>query len=420
MSNRRLPRRIMAAFAVLAAVALALPASARAQTATASDQTGEPRIPAASSTGEPGSGEPAWIGPSTPEVPGERKFTDISSWKWAADAIRYVGTTHAWMRDYGTDKFRPGLIETRAYFAQAMVKAYGGGESPDPSINISDMDKSNTFYDDANIAIKMGWMSRAEGDKFLPNDPVTIPTVYQALVRSLPLNAEEHGLNNLHTADGYNFDVPPKFATTELGMRLGLRYNHSAEGKDLDPSDPMPRAEVAYALWRRATVPPSTVSDLSIYQDIQLPALDVQMRKVVQFGMDYVGYPYIWGGEWFRKNSSQPTGGFDCSGFTWWTMKRPVPGYDNTKIRGYKGWSIPQRTSADMASQGKRISYKDAKAGDLMFYDGNNDGIVDHVDMFIGSGWALDSSSGVGGVTILRVTNSWYEDHFKHARDIGA
>jgi hypothetical protein len=401
--------------AILTVAVLVLPGTAPAHAQN------EPQTPPASSTGEPGSGEPAWTIPSTPENPALRKFTDIgSSYRWAIDAIRYVGTTHAWMRDYGTDNFRPGLTETRAYFARAMVKAYGAGESPGPGIDISDMSKTDPFYDDANIAVKMGWMSRADGDKFLPNDPVTIYTVYQALVRSMPLNAEEHGLNNLHTSDGYNFDVPPKFATTELGMRLGFRYNHSAEGKDLDPEDPMPRAEVAYAMWRRATVPSYTVDGLSIYQNIELPPLDLQMKKVVSFGMEYVGYPYIWGGEWFRKNASQPTGGFDCSGFMWWTMKRPVSGYDNTKIRGYNGWSLPQRTSADMASQGKRIGFSNAKPGDLMFYDGDKNGTVDHVDLFIGKGWALDSSSGVGGITILPVGKGWYRDHFKHARDIGA
>lgn len=411
MSRNRLPRRIISVLVVLMATALTMPAGAGAGTTT-SQVTG-------ATSGDPGSGEPTWRAPDAPEIPGDRKFTDIgSAWKWASDAIKYVGTIHAWMRDYGDEDFKPAMTETRAYFARAMVKAYGDGETPDPGIDFQDLPNTDPFFDDANIAVKMGWMARADGDKFLPNAPVTIYTVYQALVRSMPLNAEEHGLNNLHTSDGYDFEIPPKFATTELGMRLGFRYNHSAEGKDLGPDDPMPRAEVAYALWRRATVPSYTVGGLSIYRDVELPPLTTQMKRVVEFGMEYVGYPYIWGGEWFRKNSSQPTGGFDCSGFMWWTVKRPVPGYDNSKIRGYKGWSLPQRTSATMAAVGKSLSFKNAKPGDLMFYDGDSSGSVDHVDLFLGYGWALDSSSGVGGVTILPVGKGWYRDHFKHARRI--
>ena len=38
-----------------------------------------------------------------------------------------------------------------------------------------------------------------------------------------------------------------------------------------------------------------------------------------------------------------------------------------------------------------------------MFYDGDGDGTVDHVDTYIGNGFALDSSSTPGGVTIMWV-----------------
>ena len=53
-----------------------------------------------------------------------------------------------------------------------------------------------------------------------------------------------------------------------------------------------------------------------------------------------------------------------------------------------------------------------------MFYDGNDDGTVDHVDVYIGNGYALDSSNTAGGVTIMWVGDGWYREHFVHGRRI--
>jgi cell wall-associated NlpC family hydrolase len=66
----------------------------------------------------------------------------------------------------------------------------------------------------------------------------------------------------------------------------------------------------------------------------------------------------------------------------------------------------------------KRLRYDDLHPGDPMFYDGDGDGTVDHVDTYIGRGWALDSSSTPGGVTIMWVGSGWYRDHFKWGRRV--
>jgi cell wall-associated NlpC family hydrolase len=89
-----------------------------------------------------------------------------------------------------------------------------------------------------------------------------------------------------------------------------------------------------------------------------------------------------------------------------------------TPPRPYDGWSLPQRTSADMAANGVKLTYRKLEPGDLMFYDGDRDGIVDHVDTFIGNGFALDSSSTPGGVSIMWVGDGWYRAHFVHGRRI--
>jgi cell wall-associated NlpC family hydrolase len=65
-----------------------------------------------------------------------------------------------------------------------------------------------------------------------------------------------------------------------------------------------------------------------------------------------------------------------------------------------------------------RLKYDELRPGDLMFYDGSGDGVVDHVDVFVGNGWALDSSNTPAGVTLMWVGDGWYRDHFRYGRRI--
>ena len=63
-----------------------------------------------------------------------------------------------------------------------------------------------------------------------------------------------------------------------------------------------------------------------------------------------------------------------------------------------------------------RLTFDEVKAGDLLFYDSNSDGTIDHVDLDLGWGWALDSGS--NGVTITNVgdKDSWYQHVFAWGR----
>ena len=70
-----------------------------------------------------------------------------------------------------------------------------------------------------------------------------------------------------------------------------------------------------------------------------------------------------------------------------------------------------------MATVG-HIRFRNLQVGDLMFYDGDHNGVVDHVDTYIGNGFSLDSSSTPAGVTIMWVGTGWYRDHFVHGRRI--
>ncbi len=348
------------------------------------------------------------------------------STRWARSAINYVGATNDWMRDVapnpdGTYPFQPSTIETRKYFARAVVMAFAPTETVDPSITFTDLDPSDAFYAAANIAVKLRWMTKTAAGTFAPDKAVTMTMVHRVLTLALGRAPAIKSLNHQHTADGVTFDLPPNFGALVLGMRLGLRYNSSDESQDVGPTTPLSRAQVAYSLYRAATQPSWNVPELiAQYQGISLPSLTPDQQAIVQWGVRYAGFPYVYGGEWGIPTSSygQAVPGFDCSGFTWWLLRASDGAYWNVSPpRPYLGWDLPQRTSADMATVGK-LSYDQLRPGDLMFYDGDGDGRVDHVDTFIGNGWALDSSSTPGGVTVMWVGDGWYRDHFVHGRRV--
>ncbi|ORX41693.1 hypothetical protein BCR36DRAFT_416588 [Piromyces finnis] len=85
--------------------------------------------------------------------------------------------------------------------------------------------------------------------------------------------------------------------------------------------------------------------------------------EIVNFARNYIGYPYVWGG-------NSLTNGCDCSGFT-------------KLVFGNFGITIP-RVSSDQANSGTSVSsLSNAKAGDLLFYC--TDGKVTHVALYEGS-----------------------------------
>src|SRR5206468_12780631 len=120
----------------------------------------------------------------------------------------------------------------------------------------------------------------------------------------LGLGADAAAIDALHTRSGFTFDTPRDFGTTLLGMRLGLRYNHGDESLDVGPSSPLPRSEVAWSLYRASTAPSWSISALSTYSRIRLPTLGVKKRAIVQFGIQYVGFPYVYAGEWDAETPS--------------------------------------------------------------------------------------------------------------------
>jgi cell wall-associated NlpC family hydrolase len=352
---------------------------------------------------------------------------------WAKPAINHVASRHGWMRDVPRDRrgnwrFKPDALEKRKWWARAMGRAFAPGAEPDPSIRFSDLGTADPFYRWAAIAVQRGWITRGAGRAFNPENAVTARVVHRSLVRALGMGTTAAALDKLATRDGRRFDTPRFFGVNLLAMRLGLRFNNRFdESQDVTPDTKLRRKQVAWSLFRATTLDSWVVPYLEDqYAGMELPNMGAGRRSIVRWGIRYVGYPYIWGGEWGFETPSppafgrQPGPGFDCSGLSWWALRRDDgASWEISPPRPHEGWPLPQRTSSEMSRMTKkRIKYVDLLPGDLLFYDGDRDGTVDHVDVFVGNGWALDSSSSVGGVTLMWVESGWYRDHFVHGRRI--
>lgn len=366
-----------------------------------------------------------------PALPAWAGFADVPSGYWATSAIAYVAQDRNWMRDYGADEFRPGSRLLRRHLARAVVRAFAPGEEVDPAIAFSDLPAENYWYRYANVAVKKGWMRSSDG-AFVSGGTVTKIDLDRALVRALGLHDEIRGLDRIQTSDGARLARPMGFSSLVLAEELRLHYNHgtSAERRELLPRSEVLRADAAYAL-REAALAAGTwrVASLERYRSVVLPVMTAARRRATEFALRYAGYPYVYAGEWYRPTpdgyccGTQAQGGFDCSGYAWWVLRAPGGGWDNTSIRGYTGWALPDRASRYMAKNApKRLAVADTRAMDLLFYDTDGAGTgwesVDHVGLSLGGGWMIHSSGGRGGVVIDWIGDGWWAERFVWGRRV--
>ena len=130
------------------------------------------------------------------------------------------------MRDFapnpdGTYPFQPNTIETRKYFARAVVMALAPTETVDPAITFADLDPSDAFYPAANIAVKLHWMKKTAAGTFAPDKAVTMTMVHRVLTLALGLGPAIKSLNHLHTADGMTFTAAGELRRADPGDAPG-------------------------------------------------------------------------------------------------------------------------------------------------------------------------------------------------------
>ena len=189
-----------------------------------------------------------------------------------------------------------------------------------------------------------------------------------------------------------------------------MRFNHplSADAHESTPREPIDRAEVAYMFARAYKVANEwQLYGLGAFKTITFPPLSDRQKQVAKYALKYVGYPYVWAGEYPTKASPygvQASGGFDCSGFVFYVMKMHF---------GYDDITVNQRGASDMAAAAKpRITRSQLKCGDLIFFGGNGPsstvGSIYHAGLYLGRGWFIHSTGSSDGVTLASLNNSSY------------
>lgn len=103
---------------------------------------------------------------------------------------------------------------------------------------------------------------------------------------------------------------------------------------------------------------------------------NVSGQDVVNYAMQFVGNPYVWGG-------TSLTNGCDCSGFVQGVFR-------------HFGISLP-RTSYEQRSCGQSVSYSNARPGDIICYSG-------HVAIYTGGGRIVGAQSSAVGIATQNAT----------------
>ncbi|MFE0507007.1 LysM peptidoglycan-binding domain-containing protein [Peribacillus butanolivorans] len=119
-----------------------------------------------------------------------------------------------------------------------------------------------------------------------------------------------------------------------------------------------------------------------------------QADKILAAGAKYLGARYVYGA------STSRTDIFDCSSFT---------------LKAFQaiGISLP-RTSSAQSQVGKLVSSNTLQKGDLVFFDTNNDGVINHVGIYAGNGQMLNASTSKG-VSYADINSSYWEPRFVKA-----
>jgi cell wall-associated NlpC family hydrolase len=360
-----------------------------------------------------------------------QSYTDVPKAHWAYGAIEAVTdrgpTGHKVLDDYG-DLFKPEQAITRELLARSLVLASGNYGETFKAVAVTDVAANDRYSNVIQVALRHGYMNLDADGAFRPRDPVPASQAEAAIIRWLKeryASSDWTLLSSLKPSrwqpnDGWKTAAPAYLPYILASRQLQLRYNHptDADGHEVTPNQAIDRAEVAYMFWRAYAVSGEwMLYGLTDYKSIVLPPLSERQKQIARFALKFVGYPYVWAGEYPAKNSpygTQAAGGFDCSGFVFYVMKMHFD-YPIT---------VNERGAHDMAARAKpRITRKQLQSGDLIFFGpkGPRSSVdsIYHAGLYLGNGWFIQSTGSTDGVTISSLdSSSYYKTYFAWGRRV--
>lgn len=126
-------------------------------------------------------------------------------------------------------------------------------------------------------------------------------------------------------------------------------------------------------------------------------ALAASGDDVLQFGSQYLGKPYTYGA------AIGDTSRFDCSSFT-------------ATVFQHYGINLP-RVSYAQATVGTSVERNALQKGDLVFFDVDHDGVIDHVGIYAGNNKMI-SALVSSGIAYSDITSSYWAPTYVTARRV--
>ena len=163
-------------------------------------------------------------------------------------------------------------------------------------------------------------------------------------------------------------------ASAELDLADDLSDTPDPSVEDLDLREAL--AELEEKIEKEGFLTATRAAESTIWGE----ANELSIREeMVQFALQYVGNPYVWGG-------TSLTNGADCSGFV-------------LAVHNHFGYALP-RVAADQYAASRKKDISALEPGDLVFY-GNG---ISHVAMYIGDGQIVHAANSRLGIIVSEIT----------------
>ena len=207
-----------------------------------------------------------------------------------------------------------------------------------------------------------GWLGilTEDGEGYIPSSDVTLSMAYPVAESSrdkkdriLNSNVKERADHELRKAE--KADAVAELARTRADL---------ASGQDEETATAVVQVALRAA---DAAAAQANVAKVAVSQ-----AGEESGQAVIDFALQYVGNPYVWGG-------SSLTHGADCSGFV-------------MAVYGNFGFRLPHYDVSDRSVGSPVSSLADARAGDIVCYNG-------HVALYMGDGRIVHAQDEYHGIT---------------------
>lgn len=153
--------------------------------------------------------------------------------------------------------------------------------------------------------------------------------------------------------------------------------------------------------WLKVDYKGTTGYTSANYFNYTAPPASASANEIIQTARSYIGeFKYKWGAEPWNTSYKYS----DCSSFVQLVFNKQ------------HGFDLP-RTSKEQSKAGDYVSKSNLKPGDLVFFDTDGSGGINHVGIYVGNGDFIHSSP-INEVGISNLNSGYWEDHYETGRRV--